>query len=354
MPGGALTFDALLKRLKRDGSSADPVYYLHGEEDVLKDEAVRALTDQTLDPAARDFNLDIRSAADLDAEAITALLDTPPMLAERRMVVLRGVEQMRKKSKARDALAAYLEHPSPATVLVLIQTGGDPPEADLTRGATTVTVDRLSSERVRRWVAHAAKGRSLTLEDTAVELLLQSAGPDLGVLSQELDKLAGLTEGRPATAADVASLVGVRHGETLPDLIQATLARRAAQAARLVEPVLEQAGMSGVRIVSALGTALLGTAIARAELDRGTPRAKLADTVFRHLLAARPYGLDNWKATAAQWAAAAEAWSAGELSRALRLALDTDRSLKTTTVSDEAALVRQLILCLGALAREAA
>jgi DNA polymerase-3 subunit delta len=352
MPG--LTFDALLKYAKRGGPPPDPVYYLHGEEDVLKDEAVRALTDRALEPSARDFNLDVRSAAELDAETITALLDTPPMLAERRVVVLRGVEQMRKKTKVRDALIAYLQHPSPATVLVLVQTGGDAPEADLVRTATTVSVERLSPERVGRWVTHAATRLGLTLEPAAVDLLVQTAGPELGALSQELEKLAALTNGRPATPEDVASLVGARHGETLHDLVVATLARSAAQAARLVEPVLEQAGMSGVRMVTALGTALLGTALARAELDRGTPRAKLADTLFRHMLSIKPYGLDNWKVTAAQWAAAAEAWSAPELSRALRLALDTDRALKSTMVSDEAALLRQLILSLGALAREAA
>ncbi|HTR21240.1 MAG TPA: DNA polymerase III subunit delta [Gemmatimonadales bacterium] len=350
MPG--LTFDALLKHLKRAGP--DPVYYLHGEEDVLKDEAVRALVDRALEPAARDFNLDVRAAAELDAETVAALLNTPPMLAERRVVVLRGVEQMRKKSKARDALIEYLRHPSAATVLVLLQNGGDPPEADLARAATAVAVERLAPERVSRWVAHTASQRGLTLAPEAALLLVQTAGAELGVLSQELDKLTALTNGRPATAADVSALVGARHGETLQDLIKATLTRHAALAARLVEPVLDQAGMSGVRILSAIGTALLGTALARAELDRGTPHARLPDTIFRHLLKARPYGLDNWKDTSALWAASAEAWTAEELSRALRLALETDRALKTTTVSDEAALLRQLVLYLGALAREAA
>src|SRR5436309_1170978 len=57
---GALTFDALLRSLKQGAS--DPVYYLHGDEDVLKDEAVRALVERAVDPAARDFNVDQRSA----------------------------------------------------------------------------------------------------------------------------------------------------------------------------------------------------------------------------------------------------------------------------------------------------
>src|ERR1041385_8548994 len=76
---GALTFDALLRSLKQGAS--DPVYYLHGDEDVLKDEAVRALVERAVDPAARDFNVDQRNAPELDAEAFHALVNTPPMLA---------------------------------------------------------------------------------------------------------------------------------------------------------------------------------------------------------------------------------------------------------------------------------
>src|SRR5438128_11829915 len=48
---GALTFDALLRSLKQ--GAPDSVYYLHGEEDVLKDEAVRVLLERAVDPAAR-------------------------------------------------------------------------------------------------------------------------------------------------------------------------------------------------------------------------------------------------------------------------------------------------------------
>src|SRR5438046_10657004 len=91
---GALTFDALLRSLKQ--GAPDPVYYLHGEEDVLKDEAVRVLLERAVDPAARDFNLDQRTAADLDPEASNALVNTAPTLAATPAAARRGVEQRRK------------------------------------------------------------------------------------------------------------------------------------------------------------------------------------------------------------------------------------------------------------------
>ena len=365
---GALTFDALLRSLKQGGQGGrgagrgegapDAVYYLHGDEDVLKDEAIRALVDRVLDAGARDFNLDQRSAGDLDPEAFHSLVNTPPLLAAARVVVLRGVEDVRKTSKVRQALVRYLQAPNPTTLLVLVQGAGEPPDAELARLATSVAIEPLPAPRVHKWVAHRARQLQLTLEPDAAELLVESVGNDLGALTGELDKLAavvaGRTDGERATRDDVAALVGARPGQTLQDLIDAALERRAAAAARMIEPVLEQAGMTGVRILMALGTALIGTALARAELDRGTPPGRLAAALLGQLRAARPFGLGSWEQTAARWAGWATHWSAGSLRAALRLALDADRALKSTTLTDERGILVQLVLGLGVLQREAA
>src|SRR5207244_1974791 len=422
---GALTFDALLRSLKQ--GAPDPVYYLHGEEDVLKDEAVRVLLERAVDPAARDFNVDQRTAADLDPEAFNALVNTPPILAATRAVVLRGMEQLRKTAKVRQELLHYLDSPNPSTVLVLVHGTPEPPDAELLRRATAVEVAALPPERVVRWMTHRAKQLGFTLAPEAEELLLASVGNDLSSLARELEKLAPLCAGRPATrdevaalvgvrrgetlqdfvdaalerrAADaarlvepvleqagmsgvrmlsalgtalvgtalareieklaplcagrpvtrdeVAALVGVRRGETLQDFVDAALERRAADAARLVEPVLEQAGMSGVRMLSALGTALVGTALARAELDRDARRRdRLEGALLSHLRTARPYGLGSWEQTALRWARWAELWTRPELRSALRLALDADRALKSSTLTDEAGILEQLVLSWG-------
>ena len=350
---GALSYDALLRSLK-PGATPDPVYYFHGDEDVLKDEAVRALVELVVDPSARDFNLDRRSAADLDPGAFHSLVNTPPMLAPRRVVVLRGLEDLKKTSKARQEVLRYLAAPSPTTLLVLVQGAGTPPDPELARGATTVAVEPLPPARVLKWMAHQARQLKLRLEPDAAELLAAAVGNDLGALAQELGKLSALAIGRSATRDDVAALVGVRQGETLQDFVDAALERRAAAAARLVEPVLEQAGMTGVRMVTALGTAVLGTALARAELDRGTTSPRLESVVLSAVRAARPWGVGNWQDTASRWARWATLWSAAELRGALRLALTADRALKSSTVTDERGILMQLVLAWGVPAREAA
>ena len=349
---GALTLDALFRSLKR--GAPDPVYYLHGDEDVLKDEAIAAVLDRAVEPGARDFNVDRRGAADLDAAAFHTLVNTPPLLARTRAVIVRGVEQVKKNSAIYQALLRYVSAPNPTTVLVLVQGAGEKPDAGLARDATAVAVEALPPERVARWTARRAGQLGLTLEPAAATLLQETVGHDLACLARELEKLAAATAGRAATREDVAALVGVRRGATLPDLVDAALRHDAPAAAQLVEPVLEQASMSGVRIVSALGTALIGTALARAELDRGVAAARLPDVVFRHILAARPFGLGNWKEEAARWAEWARLWRPAALRRSLRQALAADQALKSSTVSDDRAIVTELLLTLTMPLREAA
>src|SRR5258708_12872402 len=112
---GAITLDEFFRRLKQ--GPPDPVYYFHGDEDVLKDEAVAALLDATVDAGLRDFNVDQRAAGELDAEGLHSLVNTPPMLAERRLVVLPGLEQLRKKSPRAAPPLAPPATPHPSTAL---------------------------------------------------------------------------------------------------------------------------------------------------------------------------------------------------------------------------------------------
>ena len=358
---GGLTVDTLFRQVRK--GAVDPVYYLHGDEDVLKDEVVREIADRVLDPGMRAFNLDQPDATALDAERLHALLNTPPMLAERRVVVLRAVSQLQRKPRVREALLRYLAAPSADTILVMVDPAPDPAKeksrgkelaGDFPPTITTVAVGRLPPERVQRWIAHRAGQVGVALEDEAATHLASALDHELGPIAQELDKLAVAVSGRPVTRADVEGLIGIRHGETLQDLVAAALERRVAVAAGLVVPLLEQSAVSGVRIVTALGTALLGTALARAELDRGTPPARAEQTVFRQIMASRPAGLPKWKDAAAQWVRWARAWRATELRNALRAALTADGTLKGPRVSAEAGIVTELVLSFAIPAREAA
>jgi DNA polymerase-3 subunit delta len=347
------SLDSLFRSLKQ-GELA-PVYYFHGPEDLLKEEAVQAVLEQALDPGLRDFNFDQRSAGQLDAEAIHALCNTLPMLAQRRVVLLRDVEAWKRKTRGRSELLRYLEHPSPATLVIMVQGSADENEdKELGRNACVVRFDPLPAERAAKWVLRQAGKLGVALEPGAAEHLVHSLGSDLRALDSELGKLSSLPPAEPLSAERVGELVGVRRGETQWDWRAAVLQDHSGVAVKLLPAILSQPGVSGVKLISLLATALVGVGVARSLYDKGLRGRALDDAVFQALLKSRPAGLLGYREEAARWNRWAPRWPATRIRSALRTALETDLALKSTTIRDERGVLADLVLRLGIRRAEAA
>ncbi|HSB53419.1 MAG TPA: DNA polymerase III subunit delta [Gemmatimonadales bacterium] len=343
------TYDDLLRALGR-GELA-PVYYLYGSEDILKEEAARAIVDKALEPHERDFNLDQRVAASLDPEQLHALVNTLPMMAARRCVVIREIEAWRKKAGPRDVLLKYLQNPSADTVLVLQESAPNEekernwePDDAIADRVWSVDFAPLPPDRVPKWVAHHAKRLGIIFGEGAAEHLATACGYELGALRSELEKLAGLADGEPLSRELVGDLVGVRHGETLEDWVDAVLADHTTKALELTERVLGQSGMTGVRMITSLGTGLIGLQLARALHDKGTRGGSLERAIFERFLKLRPFGLGDWKALARNWSRWAETWPAARIRAALRVTLEADTALKGTRISDDLGVMQGVVL----------
>ena len=325
-----------------------PASYLYGPEDVLKDEIVRAVLDRAVDPSLRDFNYDQRSAASLDPEAIEALCNTLPMMAERRVVLIRDVEAWKRKPKARAALIRYLEQPAAETVVLLVQgPGEEDADKDFARLAVTVECDALPPAELMKWLTTRAGERGVAFAPGAAEHLLKCVGSSPTLLRIELDKLASLPAGEAVTVEQVAALVGIQHGETVLDWRDAVMEGNAARAVTLLGRVLEQSGVSGVSLVSLLGTSLIGVGVVRGAYERRMRGAALERAAMDALRTGRPGRLGPWQEEAALWARRAESWPLSRISAALRAALATDRALKNTALSDERGLVADLVMRLA-------
>lgn len=345
----ALDFDSLFRSFKK--REVVPAYYFHGDQDVLKDEALRGLLALTLEAATRDFNFDRRSAPDLSGEEFRALALTPPMLAQRRVLVLTEVEALRQRrtraQSLRAAVTAYLERASSELVLVLVQSAGEEVDQELARRCAAVAFDALPPERVARWVRHRAREEGLELEEEAAAHLCEAVGEDLAQIAAEVAKLSAAVRGRAATVADVADLVGVRRGETVADFVDAVTARRFAEAAGMVTHLLNAPSVTGVRLVSALSTSLLGVGLACAALESGAGPGAARERAFSALQAARPGGLRSWRAEAERWARDARSWTRAEIDSALATLLVADRRLKSASLGDEESIVTEAVLSLG-------
>ena len=322
----------------------DPVYYFYGDDDFLKDLRVREFVDAAVDPVTRDFNLEQWRGAELDAEALDSLLSTPPMLAERRVVVIRDAEKLKKD--ARKLLDGYLKRPARDTVLLLLSPSGAKVDRGLDERSVGVEFSPLTGDRVPKWVMYQAEtvlGRTITA--SAVSLLVEAVGADLSQLAMELEKLASYATGTIDDAA-VADVVGVRRGESVGDLLDAVAARDATTAVGLIGGVLQQPKMNAVLLGMHLTTQTLALAYAAAARGRGVPSRALYNELMTLLKETGAFPGRPWGEAVNAWAKYSERWSAADLDSALTSLLLADEAFKETKISSDEQLLTSLVLAL--------
>jgi DNA polymerase III subunit delta len=325
-----------------------PVYYIHGAEGILKDEALALILGRALDPATRDFNLDLVSAQQLDPAELAAACATLPMMAEHRVVVLRDIESWKRKSKAKLPALQYLDKPMPDTVLVIVQGNDDDPDEEIASRTTTIECIAPVGDQLDEWLNGKLAEHGVTMAPDAHEHLIRATGGDLGLLTAEIQKLSGLDTTVPIDVKTVGDMVGIRFGETVDDWRDAVLRDDTSRALSLVPKLLETTGVSGVKLVTQLGTSLLVMRWARATAERNKSRGPaLAKTVkFELLFKARP-GVGSYDTFAALIGETVGRWSHSRLTTAIAAVLHADAALKGTTISDEGGTVTDLVLALA-------
>lgn len=330
-----------------------PAYYLFGEDEFLKEEGLRQLIGAAVDPATRDFNLDQRKGAELDAEELGSLLSTPPMMAERRAIVIRDVSGLRKEARA--ALDAYLRSPASDLLVVLTSPADAKTDGTLSELAIAIDCGPLTGAQVPKWiVARAEKHLGTTITPSAVALLQNAVGSDLSQLAIELDKLAAYCTGRTIDEDAVASVVGVRREETPGQLLDAVAMRNSALALSLIPGVLQQPKTSAVQIVMALTTQTMALAVA---VTRSIPVGRQNGEYFALLKSGSSnFTGRSWGEAVSAWTRAHGKWSLADLDHALEALLQADLCLKESRVSSDAQILATTILsmCAGATTRSAA
>lgn len=340
--------EALLADAIRTGNF-DPVYCLSGENDFRKEEALRQVIGSAVDPATRDFNVDFLRGSDTDASALETALSSVPVMAERRVVVLRDPGALKKQPRA--TLEAYLDNPAADTTLMLVFQAGAEVPAEIERRCTSVAIEALSGERLLKWIVRQAKtGHGTEIARDAAELLHEAVGDDLLELASELDKLSSYAGGEPIDSAAVAAVVGVKPGETLSSLLDAVAARDVHRTLALAGPVLRQPKISGVTLVMALTAQTLGIGWCRARRDAGAASSLIQREVFAVARRVAPF-LDPRPVStrATVWARASADWTRADVESTLDALLAADVALKETRVASEEQIVSTAVLaaCAG-------
>ena len=199
-----------LQFLDAKPAKRQPVYALVGDEDFLKWHARERIIANVLGDEDPAFAVAVYAGEKLDFSTARNELETLPFVGPCRVVIVESADAF--VTKYRPELEAYFAKPSSAGVLVLdVKTF--PENTKLAKAlpdAAKIACKGPPAYKLAAWcVSRAQAGHKKKLAANAAELLVELVGTSMGLLDQELGKLAVAVGAKAGIAADdVDRMVG--------------------------------------------------------------------------------------------------------------------------------------------------
>ena len=324
-----MTPEALREELA--GGTLRPAYLVAGEEALLREESVATIRAAALGAGANDFDFE---RLDGERTGVGQLLDAIralPVLAPRRLVVLREPEARKGRGEGlADALAGALAELArqSQTVLVVSAARIDRRASWVRAFAEPCALVACDPPRGTRAVAAFAAGEArrqgIALGPGAAEALAEAVGPQLLRLKSELEKavlLAGL--GQRVTREHVLAAVSALAEDKIWELGDAAFEGRGADALAVLARLLA-AGVPAQVVLAALATQL-----------RKLVRARAGETPSGHPMQVRRIESQARRQTLAK------------LLAGLRAAEEADERLKGRGALPAALVLERLVLALA-------
>jgi DNA polymerase III subunit delta len=257
-----------------------PLYVLHGDESFLKRQVLRALRTIALGPDADTSAVSTYPGDKANFAAVHDELETVPFFTPRRLVIVENADPFVTQYRAllEKAVGALPERGT--LVLDVKLWPANTRLAKLVDPAATIVCKAPPPYQLPRWCVQWAKTQhGKQLAPAAAELLLELVGAEMGLLDQELLKLAIYVDERSTIEAhDVDRLVGSSRAETTWKIFDAIGAGRSAEALAILDRLFDQ-GEEPLKILGGFGYQLRRLAKAARLHQQGMPLSAAMETL---------------------------------------------------------------------------
>lgn len=265
---------------------------LFGDEPFLKRLALIELRKAVVGQQDGEFSLSRYAGGAAEPREVFDELSTVAMFGgDRRMVVVDDADDFVSRNRA--TLEDYVARPSHAGTLVLVVDAW-PSNTRLAKAVATkgvaIECKQPPAGEIPRWLVGWAKTRhAATLERDAADLLLQIVGPEMGLLDQELAKLAAAAGAQRISPDLVEQYVGGWRVKTTWDMLDAACEGKTREALSQLDSLL-LSGESPIALLGQIGFTLRRFATA-ARLVRDAEREGKRTNLRQALEAAgvKPY-----------------------------------------------------------------
>ncbi|MBN8664053.1 MAG: DNA polymerase III subunit delta [Chitinophagales bacterium] len=214
-----------------------PIYWLEGDEPYFIDMLVDHAEHKILSESEAGFNLTIFYGRDADWAAVVNACRRYPMFAERSVVLLKEAQHMRDIDK----LEPYIENPLSSTVFVVSYKEKKVDARTkfaklLKQNAEVFTTKKIYDSQLPEWASNMVQQHGLTINQKALQLLVDHIGNDLSRIQNEIEKLAvNLGSRKNITEDDIETYIGVSKEFNVFELQDAMVRRDLAKAIRIIQ-----------------------------------------------------------------------------------------------------------------------
>jgi DNA polymerase-3 subunit delta len=235
------------------------LYILLGEDDFSIRRSLEGIKSGLGDQALLSTNTVTLDGQQLNLDQLQTVCATIPFLAERRLVIIRGLlerfesrgkSSRRKKITAMtsqpdgyDSFAACIHQVPDSTVLVLIDSrlsSGNPLLKEISAKATVRPFPLLRYSKLKHWIQKTVAEEGGSISPEAVELLARLIGGDLWIMANEINKLVLFASGRRIEEADVRSAVSQGQEVNVFAMVDAIFEFKARVAEQLLHQLLQR------------------------------------------------------------------------------------------------------------------
>lgn len=299
-----------------------PLYFLFGEEPYLLNQSTERFKHAVLTEGAMDFNFTVFYASDADISNIRDAVETLPMMAPRRLVIVKEAQELTDKEW--QEIDTLIETPVDSTVFVLLASRVDKRKKQiraLLEKAECVEFKKPFDNQIPQWIKYIADSLGLKVSDDAIHLLHKLVGHHLTEIESELKKLGDFVGGaRRIEVSDVAQAVSRSREENVFDFTRAVGENDRVKALEHLVHLIDQ-GQNEVGIVSLVARHVRLLLTIKKGLEEGLHGAKLA-----HYAQIPPYFLESYLDQARMW-------TTRRLEHTLVILCDTDKALKSSPLS---------------------
>jgi DNA polymerase-3 subunit delta len=246
-----------------------PVYLIVGDEPYFERQVLTELKRAALAGAVPGLNDEYLQAGEVTVERVLGAARTLPMMAKRRLVVVRGLERWEprdgqeegkeREGKERepplDRLLEYAKAPSPSTVLVLVGGGLDKRRRLVTQARSLgflVSCEPLERAALPGFVQREVQARGARIASDTADLVAELTGPELSQVVDAVDRMSLYVGDQGEITEDVVAECVVRlRPSTVWELVGAVGRRDLGAALRALDQVYDPADR-GLRLLGVL------------------------------------------------------------------------------------------------------